>query len=104
MSKIVTRAEFITLCGTISAPDRDTSIFNGNAFECVCGKTHTYQVGVTEVTHQVIGGKGGFIVLCKNNNNGGFRLLIRPLWSGNPRFNAFGYSGLICEAAMRLDL
>lgn len=105
MSKIVTRAEFIALCGTISVPDRDTKIFNGNTFKCVCGRTHTYQVGVTEVTHQIMGGKGGLIALCRDSRQGGFRIIIRPGWSGNPIFNAsgpIGYRGLICEAGMRL--
>lgn len=106
MSKIVTRDEFITLCGTISAPDRDTSIFNGNTFKCVCGKTHTYQVGVTNITHQIMGGKGGMVALCKDSKGGGFRILIRPKFLGNPRFNAsgpLGYAGLVCEAGMRLE-
>ena len=105
MSEIITKEAFINLCGSIAKPDRDTSIFNGAQFECVCGETHVYQVGVTKVTHQIMGGRGGLIALCENSKQGTFRILIRPAWSGNPRFNPsgpIGYQGLICEAGMRL--
>ncbi|MBL4810887.1 MAG: hypothetical protein JKX69_00685 [Rhodobacteraceae bacterium] len=96
MRKIVTEDEFEKLAGRIVPIQRDTKIFDGDAFECCCGESHIFRTGMTIVTHEGINGR--FILLCNANKGEVYMVLIKTKLK-----LGFMYKGLELLGGIRVD-
>lgn len=75
MRKILSEDEFEKMGGKMIPLKRDTRIFDGDKYECCCGKTHTFQTGVTNVMFEGLNGR--FLLLCDANPSRTFMILIK---------------------------
>ena len=64
---LVKGEEFNTIAGSMMPVRRDMKTFNGDEFECICGKTHVFYKHLIHVLSEGYNGK--FLVACPENNN-----------------------------------
>lgn len=62
---ILSDSEFEKICGKMMPLRRDMSTFNGDNFQCACGREHTFYSGMISVVSEGFNGK--FIVICPDN-------------------------------------
>lgn len=67
MENLVSKKEFNEIAGKTMPASRDMKTFNGDKFQCACGKTHIFQKEYIVVINE--GFNGRFIVVCPDNNN-----------------------------------
>ncbi len=63
----VNEEELMTIAGSMMPVRRDMKTFNGDEFECICGKTHVFHKYSIPVLSEGYNGK--FLVACPENNN-----------------------------------
>ena len=96
MRKIVTEDALEKLAGRLVPIQRNTKIFDGDEFDCCCGRTHVFQTGITNVTHEGFNGK--FILICGAELGRFYMVLIKT----RMRFGVL-YGGLELLGGIRLN-
>lgn len=96
MRKIVTENELNRLAGKLMPLRRNTKIFDGDTFDCCCGKSHIFYTGLTKVTHEGLNGR--FLLLCTENEGSAYTVLIKT----KMKFG-FMYKGLELLGGMKID-